>query len=477
MKRFLCLILTALLLLSSTLALAEDWTCPACGCACTSKFCPDCGTPRPEAETPAEVDKVMASIAPLHDGGDYAVMKEYTWESYSFHHCGIVLKNTTDRTLEYTVEFSFRDADDREIGQGWGEAYACDPGCEVLVSALAREPFDHVVYGVGCLDAERYHDVHSYVTVTAEKYGNSVFVIGQNHGNVDAQYVQYHLFFKDKDGKCVGHDEGFLSDFEGFLRAGQTIVRESKCSELFDSVDVYFEGSTEAEVVCTAEVDPDAFINANGEGFEVTHIYTIKSDWENELAYVIKNTSEKSAGYEINLIFRDAEGQILDVMNDEIKAVAPGCEGVASFWTEAYDHVDYCICPVLPDALTERLTEGVQDCIGVTVERSDDGEKMAVRVVNNSDGAMHVNGYHYILFDGAGQPVVIGYSLLTGENADSHEMQPGETFSDEKEFYRPCESVSVYIDGYMEKPAEKQELDFGSIEEILGSLMNDLVSK
>lgn len=477
MKRFLCLVLTAFLLLSSVGALAENWTCPACGCDCTSNFCPDCGTPRPETETPAEIDQIMASIAPLHDGGDYAVMKEYTWESYSINYCGIVLKNMTDKTVEYTVEFSFRDADDQELEKGWGEAYACDPGSEVLVSAPSFSPFDHVVYGVGCLKTERYHDVRSFVTVTAEKHGDKVFMIGQNHGNVDAQFVQYHLFFKDKDGNCVGYDYGYLSDLEGFLRPGQTVVQSSKSSALFNSVEVYFDGRTEADVVCTAEVDPAALLNTDGEGFEVTYIYTQKTDWDNQIAYVIKNTSEEAAGYEISLIFRDAEGQIVDIKKDEIRALAPGYEGVVSFFPDAYDHVDYCIYPVTPDAFTGRPTDAIQSCVGVSVERSDEDEKMTVSVVNNSDGVIHVNGYYYILFDGAGQPVVISYGLLTGEDGVRHEMQPGETFTDENLVFMPYESASIYVDGYMEKPVEKKELDFGSFDEILESMMNELMNE
>ena len=40
------LLLTAMIILGTGVALAEKWTCPSCGkTGIESKFCPDCGDP------------------------------------------------------------------------------------------------------------------------------------------------------------------------------------------------------------------------------------------------------------------------------------------------------------------------------------------------------------------------------------------------------------------------------------------------
>ena len=50
MKRFISVLAAAILLLSAVSALAETWTCPACGAEVSGNFCSNCGTPRPEED-------------------------------------------------------------------------------------------------------------------------------------------------------------------------------------------------------------------------------------------------------------------------------------------------------------------------------------------------------------------------------------------------------------------------------------------
>ena len=47
MKRFIALLLAALMLLGISSALADTWTCPKCGRMNDGMFCPDCGTANP----------------------------------------------------------------------------------------------------------------------------------------------------------------------------------------------------------------------------------------------------------------------------------------------------------------------------------------------------------------------------------------------------------------------------------------------
>ena len=48
MRRFISFFLTAVILLTCSVALADDWTCPNCGKLNSGDLCPDCGAEKPE---------------------------------------------------------------------------------------------------------------------------------------------------------------------------------------------------------------------------------------------------------------------------------------------------------------------------------------------------------------------------------------------------------------------------------------------
>ena len=52
MRRFISFFLTAVILLTCTVALADDWTCPNCGRLNSGDLCPDCGTAKPAPAIP-----------------------------------------------------------------------------------------------------------------------------------------------------------------------------------------------------------------------------------------------------------------------------------------------------------------------------------------------------------------------------------------------------------------------------------------
>lgn len=439
MKRFLRLILTALLLLSSAAALAEDWTCPVCGCACTSNFCPDCGTPRPvEGET--DIPEFVAIAANTKAGIDYEVLREVSWDDSMGHHYGLALKNMTDKTVNFKVAFTFMEADDHVIDLLREDSNACDPGCEVFVTVSRSFSFDHVSYSIACVEDEYYNDVHSFVTVTAEWNGNKAFFTGQNHGNVDAEFVRYDALFLDKDGQMVGYDFGYLIDNAEVLRPGQTIVEKTYADYDFESIELYYCGKTDKSVTSTEEVDPAAFMNGSGTGYEVEHV----CNFDYSSGIIVKNTSEAACSFFCSVIFRDLDGRIVDTEETETAVVDPGYEAVAYMSSpREYDHMDYCIfaTPI------QEYMETIQNRVEVTGERAADGRSLKVTVLNTSDGVIHMRGCYFVLFDGDNKPVDVGFVFLHGENYD-YDLRPGMSFTGEDTTYTPYESYALYVDGY-----------------------------
>ena len=67
MRRLLATLLAALLALGGAAALAEDWTCPACGTQNTGNFCVECGATKPAA--PIEESGYDALLDAAFDAG------------------------------------------------------------------------------------------------------------------------------------------------------------------------------------------------------------------------------------------------------------------------------------------------------------------------------------------------------------------------------------------------------------------------
>ena len=75
MKRLVALMLTVIMILGVTSALADTWYCPDCGSANDGNFCSNCGTKRPE--------KVNNAAATSYNVGDYVYLGRYEQNDYT----------------------------------------------------------------------------------------------------------------------------------------------------------------------------------------------------------------------------------------------------------------------------------------------------------------------------------------------------------------------------------------------------------
>lgn len=446
MKRILCLILTAVLLLCTVSALAEDWTCPACGYEATLNFCASCGAARPAdepAESPAATESPAEEAASAEDvdNGLYAITGEYTWTESDYYFYAAVIKNTSGAASAYRVSVSFVDADGNVVDTATDRISACDDGAEVMVVRNSKTAFDHADCIIEPMELYGYNDVHSFVNVTAQKYGEKVILSAANTGNVDAEAIRFDCLFLDGNGNAVGYEWGYLTDDDNMLRSGCTWFREEDCDSEFDSVRVCFTGETDEDVVCTDTVELFPLSPAIGDNYEVETVYTLDINYRTVTALVIKNDSEIALEYGVQFIYYDEAGQICAVDNDSVRCVDPGREVmIVNTVYDPFTSWEYTVTPVINERYADNC--GMAE---ITSEKTD----AAILVNCTYNGTAESNSIHYacVMLDENGSAV--GFDSGSLSNSD-YKLHPGDIVTSEIDCtYRdPFSSYVIYYDGY-----------------------------
>lgn len=448
MKKLFCFLIATALLLCASLALADDWKCPACGNDATGNFCSNCGAAKPEeaeaAEEPSVSEEPEIPEEPTEptepeqpeSGEGYSVLKEYSWSSMWGNYYAMVLKNTSGITCKYDIQLVFYDSSNNIVGVSNPSVTVCDDGYEILVQASCDTIFDHVEYNVE-QESSSYNDVHSYVTVTAEKADKKAILKGVNTGTVDAEFVEYHCLFLNDNDEVVGTGWGYLVDSSSALKSGKTELREESCSEDFTKVAVYFEGRTDNSIVNDGTVDAEDITVSTLEGCEIIKEYSWNSSWYNNYALEIKNTSGETNGYRGRIIFYDAENNIVGVSNPEITVLDDGYETLMSASQDnAFDHIAYSVQP------QKTSYEDVHSFVEVTANAT--GKKAILVGKNNGTQAAKFVEYHCLFLDKDGSVVGSDWGYLVD---DDSELKPGKTEMREADCYADYDSAIVFFEG------------------------------
>ena len=407
MKHILCLLLTFSLLLCGFSALAED-----------------------------------AASA----GNGWTVTKEYSWSDAFGSYFAVAVKNTSDCPREVRCNADFLDKDGNSVGTASDSVAMLDPGYEALLYIVAPAEYDHVDYSVEYPESiypeMDCHDIHSYVSVTGRVAGHKVILTGKNCGNVDAEFVKYHCIFLDEAGNPMDYQFGYLSDSDEMLKSGTVLWDEETSRMNFTSVDVYYEGRTDYDVVNTATVDVLPAMTVDG--CEVVSEYTWFDDYDYNILIALKNTSGSACGYECRICFCDADDNVIAVDDDDIRGCDAGADTFFNFYTdEPFDHVRYSITK------TEADYADIHASVEMTATVDTEDEKILLAATNNGTVNAEYVEYCILLLDAEGTVTEVDSGYIV--DSDSV-IKPGNTETRNYWYEAPFDSVQIWFTGRAAKP-------------------------
>ena len=370
----------------------------------------------------------------------YAVTKEYRWFEESLYNYGMVIQNKSGAACGYLIDLTFLDGFGNRVGGAMKSVNTLDDGAEVLVQATCENPFERVQCKIQVISAS-YNDISAYVKVTAEKAGGLAIVKGVNTGNVDAESVEYKLIFLNDSGEAVASAWGYLIDADGVLKSGKTETRQVRCPVNFSSIDVYVTGRTDLDVVNTGTVEIGD--TSSGSGVQVIREDTWGSpEWGYYYhGVVVKNTSGADAGIRAAMTFYDADNGIIGALNLQEDVCGDGYEiCLVGIQQEPFDHAE---CTV---ELFETKYKAVQ--ADIQFETSTNEYYSTVTATNTGEKTAEGVKYRVLFLDAEGKVVYSDWGYLSGDGSTSGALRPGETVSYNAYSAKPYESIAVYITGY-----------------------------
>lgn len=200
--------------------------------------------PKAEATAAPAAPASGAEAKALPSTDEYTVTHEYRWTtSWGSYYWGVVIKNTSGKTMDFTAQVILYDDKNEMIGVNNPMVSTCADGHEMLLLMSNDTAFDHVEYSITPSESntEYYKEAQTSVTVSAKKVGDKAIIIGKNSGTVAAEYIRYTAIFLKND-QVVNIGMSYLTDNDSQIKPGKSEMREERCSEDFDSVVVYMEG-------------------------------------------------------------------------------------------------------------------------------------------------------------------------------------------------------------------------------------------
>ncbi len=180
-----------------------------------------------------------------------------------------------------------------------------------------------------------------------------------------------------------------------------------------------------------------------GEGWEVTKEFYYESYWDHYYMFVLKNTSGYNADISVNVVFYDAQDNIIGVDNDSEN----DCEnGYETFWSfsneEEFDHVSFEVNM----SQESYYLDGSQSSIELSYNIV--GDKAIITAKNIGFDTVSFLEYHVLFLNDNNEVVSTGWGYLTD---DDSEIKPGATIMKDETSYEPFSNVMVYAHGRISK--------------------------
>lgn len=239
MKRFLCTLLVAMLVLCST-AVAEDWICPSCGSTVSGNFCNNCGSAKPSDEwvCPSCNNKTSGNFCnncgspkpeqektPLLSGDGWEIVKEYKYSAgfgdSEFY--GFVLKNTTDKNKILTGQVLYYDSADNLIGVSEIFKTVVASQYTIFCSTYNDAPFDHAVVVPVLKTPTSSFSLDPFMDINTSRVGNKLIITVKNNSEFNADSVSYEILYFDENDRIVNTSSGY---FDEIPAGGQGIMED-----------------------------------------------------------------------------------------------------------------------------------------------------------------------------------------------------------------------------------------------------------
>lgn len=188
-----------------------------------------------------------------------------------------------------------------------------------------------------------------------------------------------------------------------------------------------------SEIVAAGEFD-EASVVKQLKVTEYNFVNSIKTAWT---VLVVENSSKFNLDVGVEVMFKDAAGNLIGAKNDSQEAVQGGFETVFTFMNdEKPASMEYVLT-----AKQEEYYGCVQSDLAYKVSNAKD--KAIISVTNNGKETAEFVEYNALFFQ-QGKLVYCssGYAM-----DDDSELKPGKTINDEARCYEPFDEVKVVLTG------------------------------
>ena len=166
---------------------------------------------------------------------------EYSYMSGSRPWVFLVIENTSEFDLNLSVDLKTYDSAENLLAAKNASQEAVEHGTTTIISFMLDEPFAKTEYTLSASEEDSWGCVISDLSYESTAAKNKEILSITNNGQEPADYVEAIMLFFNGD-TLVDHASSYFTDDDYELKSGETISKEMKCYEPYDSYKVYFTG-------------------------------------------------------------------------------------------------------------------------------------------------------------------------------------------------------------------------------------------
>lgn len=173
-------------------------------------------------------------IVPVLTGDHWIITQEYSYDSYSSYHAGIVIHHTMEKDQQIEVTFSYYNDKHTLIGVKSETIRAAAANVDYYMTARNDAPFDQVAYTVKLKEAKHVRSASGDLEISTSIVGEKAILTAKNTGKVGLRSTEFYALFLDEKGKLAAVEWGFLDEIE----PGGSTMKESKPYDVGPFVEV-----------------------------------------------------------------------------------------------------------------------------------------------------------------------------------------------------------------------------------------------